>query len=76
MEDVCQELTYGYLHWILLNVSEVSMSSAPLTDHFSLHLELKPKLSPEKININWKFNADLLKSEHYCKKNERIIVRD
>lgn len=46
-------------------VSEVSMSSAPLTDHCSLYLKLKPKSSPDKRNINWKFNA-----EHYCKKSK------
>ena len=54
-------------------VSEVTMSSAPLTDHCSLYLELKPKSSPDKRNINWKFDADLLKSEHYCKKKNIIF---
>lgn len=56
-------------------VSEVSMSCAPLTDHCSIYLKLNPKTNSDKSNNNWKFYADLLKSDDYCKKNI-ITIRD
>ncbi len=59
---------------IIEYVSEVSMSSAPLTDHCSIYLELKPKTNLNKRNTNWKFNADLLKSDDYCKKIKELLL--
>lgn len=47
-------------------VSEVFISSAPLTDHCLLYLDLKPETNINRRNVHWKFNADLLKSEEYC----------
>lgn len=48
------------------HVSEVSISSSPLTDHCLLYLNPHPETRINKRNTYWKFNAELLKCDEYC----------
>lgn len=46
-------------------MSDVSISSAPLTDHCLIQLVLKPEVRITNKKDYWKFNADLLNYEDY-----------
>lgn len=55
-------------------VSEVLISTAPLTDHCLLSLNLKPDVTANKRNVYWKFNTDLLKDQNYCETIKGLIA--
>ncbi len=54
-------------------VAECSVSAAPLTDHCSINLTLKPTDTCKRNKGYWKFNASLLYSETYCQEVKSII---
>lgn len=60
---------------IVKYVSDVSISSAPLTDHCLIHLTFNPKSKTKYSKDYWKFNADLLKDEIYVKTIKDIIQK-
>uniref|UniRef100_A0A3Q3ASU9 Reverse transcriptase domain-containing protein n=1 Tax=Kryptolebias marmoratus TaxID=37003 RepID=A0A3Q3ASU9_KRYMA len=58
---------------ILKLTSDCSMSPTPLTDHCSINLLITPL--PERLRHRgyWKFNANLLKYELYCREIKELV---
>uniref|UniRef100_A0A3P9J195 Reverse transcriptase domain-containing protein n=1 Tax=Oryzias latipes TaxID=8090 RepID=A0A3P9J195_ORYLA len=65
-------------HWLISNhllCHEVkcNISAAPLTDHCSVILYIKPKNSIKYLNKYWKFNSSLIKNIDYCQEIKSLI---
>lgn len=60
---------------IVKYVSNVSISSAPLTDHCVIQLILNPESRTKYKKDYWKLNADFLKDEEYIKTIRDLIKK-
>lgn len=54
-------------------VYNCSISSAPLTDHCVIELNLKQNIDSSYSKGYWKFNSELLSQEKYCEQIKKII---